>query len=367
MTTLGSSEVLMHTTLIPIAGAVRADVVLESGETAPTGTQVLTIGSLVLTLGVLRSDFDSVGRPHAILIGGLGWQNLITAPISFDSPAGVRLTTVLASLARAAGTNIALPAEKVIGEHYAVEASRTGKPLRYMDALNDLVRAGYVASWRVDPDGITRFGARTPAPVTGRATAMRSDTASGITTYGLDDPAEFLPGNTIDGVPIGRVVIREAHGKLEADIQTIAPGKRAPSIRELIHRLAERGAVLSIYSVVTANGDGTLDLAPQGSNEPELKKVQQWTIGGVKFTPAPGEEVLVLRDDARTRPLAIGFKLDSGPFPGAARIGDTVRVLLPPAVFTGVIGGAPASGVLTFTTGYTLGNIETGSVKVGIE
>jgi hypothetical protein len=42
-------------------------------------------------------------------------------------------------------------------------------------------------------------------------------------------------------------------------------------------------------------------------------------------------------------------------------------VLLPPAVFTGVIGGSPASGVITFPAGYTLGSIETasGTVKIG--
>lgn len=41
----------------------------------------------------------------------------------------------------------------------------------------------------------------------------------------------------------------------------------------------------------------------------------------------------------------------------AARLGDTVEVLLPPAVFSGTIAGSPASGVLTFTTNVTTGTI----------
>lgn len=367
MTTLGTSQVLQHTTVIPISGGLRADVVLSDGDVLPTGVTTLTIGTLVLTVGVLRSDFDAVGRPHVIAVGGLGWQNLVVRPISFNASTGVRLSSVLSELAKGAGQTIEQPTEKIIGTHYQIEASTPGKPLRYLDALNDLARAGYVLPWRVDPDGVTRFGARTPVPVTGRATAMRSDAATGIITYGLDDAAQFLPGNTIDGAAIGKIVIREAQGKVEADVQTPVASKSAPSVRELVKRLISNTLDLSLYVVVSANGDGTLVCVPQDPALPELKNVEQWTVGGVKFTPAAGEEVLVLRDANRTRPIAIAFKLDSGPFPGAARIGDAVHVLLPPAVFSGTIGGVPATGVLTFPTTSTEGIITGGSVRIGIE
>jgi hypothetical protein len=50
----------------------------------------------------------------------------------------------------------------------------------------------------------------------------------------------------------------------------------------------------------------------------------------------------------------------------AARQGDAVEVLLPPAIFSGTIGGVPASGVLTFPLVKTMGVITAGSGKVGI-
>jgi hypothetical protein len=50
----------------------------------------------------------------------------------------------------------------------------------------------------------------------------------------------------------------------------------------------------------------------------------------------------------------------------AARKGDSVRVLLPPAYFIGTVGGQPATGVVSFPGGYSLGTITIGSSKVGI-
>ena len=51
----------------------------------------------------------------------------------------------------------------------------------------------------------------------------------------------------------------------------------------------------------------------------------------------------------------------------AARVGDTVTVLLPPATFVGTIGGSPASGMVVWSPGQTTGTITTGSAKVRVE
>ena len=56
--------------------------------------------------------------------------------------------------------------------------------------------------------------------------------------------------------------------------------------------------------------------------------------------------------------------------PPAARQGDTCKVMMPPAVLTGTLidGGTPKpiTGVVMFPSQYTLGQITTGSGKVGI-
>ncbi|XXX73875.1 hypothetical protein WMF30_40135 [Sorangium sp. So ce134] len=51
---------------------------------------------------------------------------------------------------------------------------------------------------------------------------------------------------------------------------------------------------------------------------------------------------------------------------GAARVNDTVTVLLPPATFVGTINGLPASGMVIWSPGQTTGTITTGSAKVKI-
>jgi hypothetical protein len=50
----------------------------------------------------------------------------------------------------------------------------------------------------------------------------------------------------------------------------------------------------------------------------------------------------------------------------ATRTGDTVTVLLPPATFVGTIGGSPATGMVIWSPGQTMGNVGPGSAKVKI-
>ncbi|WP_437606251.1 hypothetical protein WMF20_35365 [Sorangium sp. So ce834] len=52
---------------------------------------------------------------------------------------------------------------------------------------------------------------------------------------------------------------------------------------------------------------------------------------------------------------------------GVARLDDSVTTLLPPATFTGTIGGSPAVGMVVWSPGQTMGNITTASAKVRSE
>jgi hypothetical protein len=61
------------------------------------------------------------------------------------------------------------------------------------------------------------------------------------------------------------------------------------------------------------------------------------------------------------------IRVGAGAAQGAARIGDSVTVLLPPATFVGKIGGVDAVGMVVWSPGQTIGTITTGSAKVRIE
>lgn len=171
---------------------------------------------------------------------------------------------------------------------------------------------------------------------------------------------------------------------------------------ELVVERARRWLVYSSlhpYRVVEQIGD-RLEL--QAVNEdprlrlPELRAVpKSHGMSGVREVCRPGTIVLVgfqranpsapfvahyldpvLRtgvSDAPQTPLELELdaeheiRVGAAAAQEAARKGDTVTVLLPPAMFTGTIGGSPATGMVVWSPGQTTGTITTGSAKVRVE
>ncbi len=331
MTLLNQTQVQKWDLRRPKFGCWRADLLLTEGATLPSGRVTITCGTMTLTGNVMRAGFDATDRPHVIVVGGLGWQGLVERPLSWQVDSGVRLNTVLKQLASLAHETIVLPQDMALGTHYELIASRPGEPVHLADALNNLVRHGYCPPWRVDDDGVTRFGERTSVAVTARATLLSANRGVGIQTYGIDDPAQFLPGNTIEGTPIERYDLREAEGKLEVDIYST---ESALPMRDMIHRIvaAELGDRCRTYRVAVCRADGRCDLVPPPDSPhlPELKNVEQWTVGGETFIAHDGDECVVeMRDERGTRPVITGFKRLSGSdptsFPPTARQGDLVQ------------------------------------------
>jgi len=371
-TSSGTRTALSVKLHLPSAGRWRAEVILDTGD-APTGKATLTVADLTLVGSVLRSNIDAADRPHATIVGGIGWHNLIRSPVSFQSDSGVRLATVLDTMASATGQPIQKPADRTIGNYFEIVASRTGEPVHWAEILDQLVRAGHIQTWRVDGDGTTRFVSRTSAEFSGRATLLRRDSGIGITTYGVDSAASLLPGNTIDGVVISRVDIRDGEASsqknsLEADVYS---AESAPEIREIFRRMIASWVndTIRTYVVESAESDGRLNLSPPSDSPhlPEIGKCEQWILGGAMYRAVKGDEVIVAFADARhERPMVVGVKLGSGDYLDVARSGDTVKVLFPPMTFTGTISGAPAAGVVLSPVPYTLGSIQTGSQRVGV-
>lgn len=314
MSTLGGVSTNRVELTIPPAGDWRADVVLESGTLPTVGAPTtLVIGDLTMLGVVEAAAFDAPDRPHVVVTGAPGWDALVVAPISFQSDAGVRLSTVLAALSAAAGQPYSPPpVDVVVGNYFELIASRPSEPVRYRDALSSLARAGVLAAWRVDPDGVTRFGARPGLDATVRATVLRQSASAALTVVGVDAPAAFLPGNTFGGVPISKLVLTdEGGGKLEAQIWA-GPSKGAPSIRELNQRMVASllSELVRTYVVAAVAGDGRLDLVPPPDSPhlPEMRNVEQWTMGGAIVKPTLGALVLVVfRDAYHTRPIVVAF------------------------------------------------------------
>jgi hypothetical protein len=346
MSGIGAVNALSVDVTLPEAGQWIAYVVLDSGD-APTGKVTLTVGDLQLrgTVPPLRAGPDYNGKPSLVVEGGLGWS----------------------TLAKGSGEPIEQPKDATIGNYYEFVSSRSGAKLRYADALNDLQAAGVISTWRVDPDGVTRFTARKSVAVTSRATGTVRIAKHGLTRYGVDAPASFLPGNTIDGKPLGRVRIVENAKTLHVEAYDVSG---VPSLQETIRRMVAHEVQEQLRTLVvqSVGADGRIDLTPPADAQhiPEMRRVEQWGSGGIKVFPKAGSQVAVaFRDERATRPAVVGFDTatpdkmtidatgkviiqggTSGIAAGAARENDAVEVMVGPASIIGQVTVPPGSPAL---------------------
>ena len=221
MSTLGAATIKSATIHIPPSGGWLADVVLLA-DPAPTGQQTITIGNLSLVGTVLpgRGGDDIADRPHVTVAGGAGWGSLIARPGSYYFAGGVRLSAVLRDLATAAGEPYDAPADSTLGKAFSWDAATPQVPRRLRSVLSDLVALRAIPTWRVAPNGRTRFDAW---PATGEAKKLGEvisrNLGPGIRRIGLDARvSDFLPGATVEGVRVARTIIVETSGKLFADV-----------------------------------------------------------------------------------------------------------------------------------------------------
>lgn len=360
MSTLGTQRTRVTRLSMPERGQWRADITLESG-TVPTGTQTLTIGTLTATGTVdpALAGLDAPDLPHVVLVGGLGWDAVVTRAaaqaLSMFSDAGVRLSSVLNALSLAAGESIIQPTDRTIAFHWSAVSTRDGEAVRHRDILANMVRLGYIATWRVDLDGVTRFTERSSSTVTARATYLRGNRAVGLRVFGCDDPAQCLPGNVVDGEPIGRAVVVDTPESLTVECWDPS----APTLRAMMIRIVANAFPALVYGyprtyiVAAVNADDTLDLVPPPTSGylRDLRSVPQWNTGGLIVRPELGAEVCVtFRDADETRPVAqswapgvpLGLVADAsdlvavgesatavelaGGGPAVARVGDTCDV-----------------------------------------
>ena len=356
MSTLGSLRISASTTSIPEYGTARADVLLEAGAAPAIGPATLTLADLSLAGTILTADLDAPDLPRAVWVNGAGWD-LPLPGRAYGSDAGVRLSTVLADLL--ADVNVAASAKGYAAESFA--ALPADAPIDRLDlrpdgvsgreVLGSLKRAGLVGPWWVAPDGSTHFGARPTGTPTARATVMRRNAAVGLRVFGLDSPASFLPGTSVEGVVTRRLVIRERAASLTAE----AYSRNVPSLRDSVAAIASRDKPESRYAyprtfqVRAVHSDGRLDLSPvtndpMGADLRPLNNVEQWTLGGALSFPAVGTPCVVMFRDAReSRAVVVGFA-PAAVGAGAARIGDHVgRLAYDPA------GGGAGVGILYYS------------------
>lgn len=354
------------------------------------GAATLTIGDTLTMVGTVVAR--SVGRfglqTRARIVAGKGGWGRELSPQQYHNDAGVKARTVADDAATAVGETIGdfLPSGERVGRDYV----RVFGPASV--ALTDA--AGKGVPWWVDAAGVTHVGPRPAVALPrGSYTLISHDAREQVATLAMDDPSLLQVGSILTDERLdAALTVRSYTLRLEASELRIHAqcggadsglGRLASLVSSLIARAGEQRLYgLYRYRVIKMSGRRVeLQAVRQAAGLPDLLPLSVWPgVAGAVAQLAPGAEVLVsFVEGDKTQPIVTGFAGADGPGfvpvsltlggesgAPAARMGDIVECQLPPAAFTGSVGGAPATGVLTFTPAKALGIITSGSSRVKV-
>jgi hypothetical protein len=352
-----------------------------------TGHVTLQLGarSLVGTVSSTHEGTHTLHRRCRVVAGAGGWGSA-TAVKHYHNDAGVRARVVADDAARSVGETLGdfTPRADRMGTDYVRQA---------VPASVALEAAAGGAPWWVDYAGVTQVGPRPAAAVAATVyEVLAYDPITRCVTLAVDDLGAVAIGSILSERLDAPQTVRDLEATVtEEGVRIVAWCGGAESalgrLAGLLRTIGERTAGHKLfgkyrYRVVRMSVDRVdLQAVRRGAGLPDLSPVAMRPgIAGAHAELAGGAEVLVeFLEGDRTMPVISGFggKGDPGFVPerltlggtegeACARSGDAVEVLLPPAMFSGTIGGLPASGMLTFPLTKTLGIITAGSSKVKV-
>lgn len=310
---------------------------------ALTGQTSLVLGGVSFACTVVSGGAVD-GRAAYRLVGGHGgWGNAVSAK-GYSDDGGVKIGTVIADAASAVGETVAgLPATR-LGPHYA---RRSDAPASAV--LNDVAPR----SWRVDFDGVTRFGPRPTTAYSGDAPRTRRDPGAAVVELATEDLTGLLPGVTVDGSePATDVEYVLDAKRLTARIYAGARLNRmADAQRRIIEALFPRIKYSGAFEfrVVTQSGD-RLNLQPvrTATGLPSLSNVPvRPGMAGLKATVLPGSLVVVqFLDQDPSRPIVTNHDAPDAPgwMPLSLDLGGPAALGV--ARITDAVQAGPFSGVI---------------------
>ena len=311
--TLEGQRVTKARLQIPAYGPGWAEVVLDE-EATLSGQVTLAIADLTW-VGTVAAGGPSGGRTQYRLVGGAGGWGRDVAALAYTNDAGVKLSTVAADAAAAAGETLAgdIPTTR-LGAAWAREAGPAGRVL-------DLVAP---RAWYVDEAGATRFGRRAAVELGVEATRGPADLSIGRVTLAAESIATILPGVTVDGIDAVDVLHEVGGG---SGLRSTIWGKGSVNDRSLEDAFA--AYVLRLfpwmpyartveYRVVTLEGErANLQAVLSSLGLPDLRRVPTRPgVPGVRADVTVGSRVLVSFVNADPgRPAIVGCEdAESGGF-----------------------------------------------------
>ena len=194
---------------VPAGGRWLVDVELD-GTDVPTGAATVTIGDLTL-VGTVAPWFSGsfVGVSRVRVVAGAGGWSRAVPQRAYHDDGGVRRAMLLDALAREVGETIETAGDTTrLGVDF-VRCAATGA--RALDA----VLAG--APWRVDFDGVTRYGDRPVAALGEGAELLDVDPRARLMSFAAPSPAAVPIGALVTDARMGApLVVREVEATVTA-------------------------------------------------------------------------------------------------------------------------------------------------------
>lgn len=320
---------------VPAWGLWWADVdTTEPVELARGDAATLTIAD-VTAVGVVASGGVHAGRGAYRVIAGLGGWSLDVSRRAYANDLGVRVDGVIRDAARDVGEAVEGVPDTRVGPHYTRFAGLASR------VLHELAPQ----SWRVDFDGVTRFGSRASTTYTGDAPRVHVDRRVGVVDLATEAIGDLVPGVVVDGMaPASDVEYVVTDSRLTVRVYASASSvtRRLLAFSRILEALDPLRRYRGTYEfrVVTQSGE-RLNLQPvrAATGLPDLANVPvRPGMAGLRADVTPGSLVLVTFADADpSRPCVVAhdapdapgwmplvLELGATPTLGVARQTDTV-------------------------------------------
>lgn len=199
--------------VIPSRGLWTADIVLDRSVAMSdlSGEVTLKIGENFVLIGTVFRAGDFTGAAGFRVVGGAGgWMKLLPAK-AYQSPAGVKLSSVLRDTAKAVGETVNVQQDATVGQFFIRENNAPAS--RVLNAL--------APNWWVNPtDGVTQVGTRAQTQIASQFdTLPASDGTSlllGRIVVATDKPEEWVPGRQFQSLVVSLKTISAVVHKLDA-------------------------------------------------------------------------------------------------------------------------------------------------------
>lgn len=247
---------------IPFYGAWTADLILATPDDL-TGSVTLVLGDLTLVGAVYRTAPFAGARQARLVAGAGGWRQTIGAQ-SYQSPAGVMLSTVLGDAARSVRETLGPFLDRSLGADWERERGPASRLLR-------LVTDG---TWWIDPAGVTQLGPRSTAPITSAFQVLDYHGGMGSYSVSTEVLADWTPGRSFTAATLNAqatislvTLVVDNDGKLRVEVLSGAPeqDRLLANVLELVRSEFPKATYQGTYEyavqAIAADGS-TADLSP---------------------------------------------------------------------------------------------------------